>query len=136
MPQVAPALEEAKARLVKQAPALQGDLCLGFAEKPGKSLQRDLVSEIQATNKRHVLSAITLRQRGRIRRGGGPGAGAFLVAPVAGNAPMADGPWRIAVRKRLLCTIDCIVSPAHADTHCLHSNSKGACGAHVGATRV
>ena len=38
LPHAAPMLEEAKARLVRQAPTLLGEQMLDFTEKPSKSL--------------------------------------------------------------------------------------------------
>ena len=47
---------------------------------------------------------------------------------------MADGAWSMALRRRLLCTADQIISPAPAETHCQHTGSRGACGAPLEGT--
>ena len=44
---------------------------------------------------------------------------------------MANGPWRMSFRRRLLCTAAQIVAPQVAGTHCSHSGRQGVCGARL-----
>ena len=67
--------------------------------------------------------------RARLRHGGGAGAGSFLCVPQRGTLKMADGAWRIALRRRLMCPVEQIVFPAHAETQRYHSGQREVLGA-------
>ena len=130
-PKLAGPILDAKADLVSQAPKLQGSALLDFTKPPPRQLQRCLMQEVTAERKSVLLGGMTIEQRAFIRRGGGPGAGGFLLVPCAGVSPMANGPWRMAFRRRLLCNAAQIVAPQVAETHCSHSGRQGVCGARL-----
>ena len=51
-----------------------------------------------------------------------------MLIPEKGVRAMANGQWRMASRRRLLCKVADIVSPQTAGTHCSHSGHRGVCG--------
>eukprot|EP00959_Pyramimonas_sp_CCMP1952_P077012 1609573-Pyramimonas_sp.AAC.1 len=67
----------------------------------------------------------------QLRQAGGAGAGSFLCAPESGNPAISDEAWRVALRRRLLRTVEKIAFPAHGETHCHRSGTRGSCGAQL-----
>ncbi|CAK0866371.1 unnamed protein product [Prorocentrum cordatum] len=109
------------------------DRQLDSTQEPPTHLQRELTDAAMFATRADLLHQLPEEvHRGRLRQGDGPGAGSFLCAPQKGARAMADGTWRMALRKRLLCTTDKIISPATAETHCQHIGHRGARGALLG----
>ena len=133
VPALAADLRRARADLVALSPLLQNSEKLDFTKEPSKHLQRELTDAVTFVARARLLDQLTDEvHRARLRQGGGPGAGSFLCVPQKGVRAMADGAWRMALRRRLLCTADRIISPASAETQCQHTGSRGACGAPLG----
>ena len=131
LPGLAADLMEARADLLARAPGLDGDPSIDFTKTLGKQLQKTLTAKVTEAARTHLFQRLSLEQRAFVRQAGGPGAGGFLLAPLNGVKQMANGPWRMAFRRRLLCTTEQIVAPQTAEMHCLHSGRQGVCGAQL-----
>ena len=131
LPQIAEEIQAAKADVIAKAPKLNGDPMLDFTKQPPKRLQQMMVQEVMAESKDRLFQSMPTEQRAQVRRSGGTGAGAFTLVPVQGVKTMANWPWRMSVRKRLLCSAPQIVSPQAVETRCLHSGRQGVCGAQL-----
>ena len=124
-------IQAATADIHTIAPNLRGDARLDFTVQPAKRLQHELVNEVMDAIKGGLLPKMSEPQRAQVRRGGGPGAGGFLLVPLPGIKVMANGPWRMALRRWLLCSAAQVVAPQVAETRCLHSGRRGVCGAQL-----
>ncbi|CAK0900349.1 unnamed protein product, partial [Prorocentrum cordatum] len=130
-PGLAAELAKANADLTTRAPALVGDVKLDFIAEPHKRMQRMITDAVNLRARENILASVQEPWRARLRQAGGAGARGFLCVPLPGNEAIADGAWRAALRRRLLCTVEQIVFPARAETHCQGSSPRGACGARL-----
>ncbi|CAK0816144.1 unnamed protein product, partial [Prorocentrum cordatum] len=105
-PALAADLRKARAELMTLSPLWRhGYRKLDFKQEPPSHLQRELAGAVLFVARADLLSQLPEEvHRGRLRQGGGPGAGSFLCAPQRGVRAMADGARRMALRERLLCT--------------------------------
>ena len=131
LPKLAGQILEAKADVLSRVPKLAGEALLDFTKAPPRQFQRTLMQWVVEASKAKLFADMSVPRRAHARRGGGPGWGAFLLVPAPGVRAMADGPWRMAFRRRLLSTAAQIVTPQVAGTHCLHSGRQGVCGARL-----
>ena len=135
LPALAGDLEAARADILSRAPSLDGDSSLDFTKQPAKQLQKYLTQHVTDQVRAQLFTRLPVEQRAFVRQGGGPGAGGFLLVPLHGVCAMANGPWRMAFRRRLWLSAEQIVAPQVAGTHCLHSGRQGVCGAQLQGPR-
>ena len=128
MPEASVAIQQSIAAFAAQAPKLRGSALLDMDVRPNKTTQREIMQQVYASIKDSLMHKLTLSKRARLRSNGGPGAGAFLMAPLAGGAAMPHGAWRIAARRQLLADVRAVVSPQVPATHCQHHSRDGGCG--------
>eukprot|EP00959_Pyramimonas_sp_CCMP1952_P014031 296718-Pyramimonas_sp.AAC.1 len=83
---------------------------------------------VHSTRKERLMQGLSERERARVRSAGGPGAGAYQLAPLSGVEPMPSGAWRIATRRRLLFSMADVISPQPLSTHCQRRSRAGVCG--------
>ena len=99
--------------------------------------QAGILQSVHAARRKHILTSLPSRvAKARFRSCGGPGAGAFLLAPTDSDCLMDDTHYRIAFTRRLGGCLRPTAAPDGQVPLCAHVGTSGLCGAELDAGGV
>jgi len=128
-------LVAAGAALATTAPKLAGAPELDLTARAPADLQKNLMAAVWDAEAQAVLGQGSFEERARLRSQGGPGAGAFLQAPLPEVPVIPNGAWRVAALRRVSATAAQLVAPATPETQCQHRSPDRLCGEDVAGPR-